>query len=146
MYNALPMLTCEHDNYSSFYWILTTVKYVLRRVKISVEFVDGQSGSKGVGVVGEGKFPFPITQLLLKIEKKIQLVELLSIYADKLLYLKFFNSCNCLEVMGGKLILPPPPASLTIPINPLISKIERKLQLDELLSIYAEQLFYLKFY
>ena len=30
MYNALPMLTCEHDNYSSFYWILTIVKYVLR--------------------------------------------------------------------------------------------------------------------
>ena len=92
------MLTCEHDNCSSFYWILTIVKYVLRRVKISVKFAHERSSSKRVGVVGEGKFPFPITQLLLKIEKKIQLVELLSIYTDKLLYLKFFNSCNRLEV------------------------------------------------
>ena len=100
MYNALPMLTCEHDNYNNLYWILTIVKYVLRGAKNSVEFVDGQSGSKGVGVVGEGKFPFPITQLLLKIEKKFQLVELLSIYAEKLLFLKFFDSYNCLEVMG----------------------------------------------
>ena len=69
MYNALPMLTCEHDNYSSFYWILTILKYVLRGVKISVKFVDGRSSSKGVGMVGEEKFPFPVTQLLLKIKK-----------------------------------------------------------------------------
>ena len=94
------MLTCEHDYYISFYWILTIVKYVLRGVKILVEFVGGRSSSKGVGMVGEGKVPFPITQLLLKIEKKFQLVELLSIHAEKLLYLKFFDSYNCLEVMG----------------------------------------------
>ena len=94
------MFTCEHDNYGSFHWILTIVKYVLRGVKISVEFVDGRSSSKGVGMVGERKFPFPITLLLLKIEKKFQLVELPSIYAEKLLYLKFFDSYNCLEVMG----------------------------------------------
>ena len=100
MYNALPMLICEHDNYNNFYWILTIVKYVLRGVKISVEFVNGQSGSKWVGVVGEEKIPFPITQLLLKIEKKFQLVELSSIYAEKLLHLKFFDCYNCLEVMG----------------------------------------------
>ena len=30
-------------------------------------------------------------------------MELLSIYADKLLFLKFFDSYNFLEVMGGKL-------------------------------------------
>ena len=71
MYNALPMLTCEHDNYNNFYWILTIVKYVLRGVKISVRFVDERYSVKGVGMVGgEGKFPFTITQLLLKIEKK----------------------------------------------------------------------------
>ena len=72
MHNALPILTCEHDNYSSFYWILTILKYVLRRVKNSVKFVDGRSSSKRMGMVGEGKFPFPITQLLLKTEKKFQ--------------------------------------------------------------------------
>ena len=94
------MLTCEHDNYSSFHWILTILKYVLRGVKISVEFVDGRSSSKGVGMVGEEKFRFPITQLLLKIEKKFQLMELLSIYAENLLYLKFYDGYNCLEVIG----------------------------------------------
>ena len=94
------MLTCKHNNYSSFYWILTIVKYVLRGVKISVKFVDERCSSKGVGMFGEGKFPFTITQLLLKVEKKFQLVELLSTYAEKLLYLKFFDSYNCLEVMG----------------------------------------------
>ena len=62
------------------------------------------------------------------------------------MHLKFFDSYNCLEVMDGKLILPSPPASLTIPINLLISKIERKFQLDKLLSIYAEKLLYLKFF
>ena len=71
MHNALPMFTCENGNYSSFYWILTIVKYVLRGVNLSVKFVDGRSSSKGVGSVGEEKFRFPITQLLLKIEKKI---------------------------------------------------------------------------
>ena len=86
------MLICEHDNYGSFHWILTVVKYVLREVKISVKFVDGRSSSKVVGMEGERKFPFPIILLLLKI--------LPSIYAEKLLYLKFFDSYNCLEVMG----------------------------------------------
>ena len=51
-------------------------------------------------MVGAGKFPFPKTQLLLKIEREFQLVELLSIYAEKLLNLKFFDSYNFLEVMG----------------------------------------------
>ena len=100
VYNALPMLNCEHDNYNSYYWILTILKYVLRGVKISVKFVDGRSSSKGVGMVGEEIFPFPKTQLLLKIEKNIQLVELPSIYVEKLLHLKFFDSYNCLEVMS----------------------------------------------
>ena len=72
MYNASPMLTREHDKYSIFYWILLIVKYVLRGVKISVRFVDGLSSSKGGGMVGEEKFRFPITQLLLKVEKKFQ--------------------------------------------------------------------------
>ena len=49
---------------------------------------------------GERKFSFPMNQLLLKTERKFQLVELLSIYAEQLLYLKFFDSYNCLEVMG----------------------------------------------
>ena len=48
--------------------------------------------------------------------------------------------------MGGNLnFTPPPPGSLTILLSPLLPKIERKFQLDELLSIYAEKLLYLKF-
>ena len=70
MYNALPMLTCEHDNYISFYWILTIVKYVLRGVKISVKFVDGQSSSKGVGMVGEGRISFRYTAVTIEDRKE----------------------------------------------------------------------------
>ena len=67
---AEVLMTRLPENFCRSSSIMTPiVKYVLRGVKISVEFVDGQSGSKGVGMVGEGKFPFPITQLLLKIEK-----------------------------------------------------------------------------
>ena len=62
IYNALPTLSCEHDNYSTFNWILTIVKHVLKGKKISVKFVDGPSSSKGVGMLGEGICPFPITQ------------------------------------------------------------------------------------
>ena len=68
------------------------MKYILRGVKISVKFVDGQSSSKVVGMVEEGNFPLLIIKLLLKIKKKkkkFQFEELLSIYAKKLLYLKF---------------------------------------------------------
>ena len=43
---------------------------------------------------------FPTTLLLLKIERKFQLLELLSIYAEQLFYLKFFDSYNYLEVIG----------------------------------------------
>ena len=57
VYNTLPMLTCEHDNYSGYYWILTIVKYVLKGLKISVKFVDRRSSSKRVGMVGGGKLP-----------------------------------------------------------------------------------------
>ena len=57
------------------------------------------------------------------IEKKYQLVELVSIYAQKLLCLKFSDRYNCLEFIGWKLILTSS-ASLTIPLNPLLSKIE----------------------
>ncbi|GBM14148.1 hypothetical protein AVEN_60974-1 [Araneus ventricosus] len=41
------MLSCEHDDWSNFDFILTGVGYVVRIVKISVEFVDGLSSSKG---------------------------------------------------------------------------------------------------
>ena len=58
MYNALPMLTCEHDNYNNFHWIFISVKFVLRVVKISVKFVGTQSTSKGERTVGEEKFHF----------------------------------------------------------------------------------------
>ena len=94
MYNTLPMLTCEHDNYNNFYWILTVVKYVLRGMKILINFVDGRSSSKGLEMAEEEKFPFPITHS----------------------------------------------PSLTIPITPLLSNVERKLLLDELLPIYAKKL------
>lgn len=71
-------------------------------------------------MVGERKFPFSLTQLLLKIGKKFQLVELMFIYAEELLYLKSFGSYKCLEVMGWKLIFTPPPhptVSVSIPIT-----------------------------
>ena len=63
------MLTCEHDNHSSFFLNFNYSEICFEGVKISVKFVKGRFSSKRVGMVGEGKFPFLITQLLLKIEK-----------------------------------------------------------------------------
>ncbi|GBN73278.1 hypothetical protein AVEN_134081-1 [Araneus ventricosus] len=45
-----PMLSCEHDNWSTFDANFTSMGYVVRIVKISVEFVDGLSSSKGVEI------------------------------------------------------------------------------------------------
>ena len=71
----------------------------------------------------------PKSPLLSKKGRKFQL-ELLSIYAEKLLHLKFFDNYNCLEVMRLKLIFTsPPPASLKIPVSLLLSMLERKFQL-----------------
>ena len=95
---------------------------------------------------GGKKISFLYNSVTTEDRKKIQLVELPSIYVEKLLHLKFFDSYNCLEVMGLKSIFTPPPASLTISISPLVSKIERKFQFDELLPIYAEKLLYLNFF
>ena len=47
-----------------------------------------------------GFLTIPIGLLVSNIERKFQLEELLPIYAEKFLYLKFFDSYNCLEVMG----------------------------------------------
>ena len=94
------MLSCEHDNWSNFDLILTSLGYVVRTVKISVEFVDGLSSSKGVEIVGGGNFHFQIIPLQLKIERNFKLGGLAPYHNKQLLYLNFFDIFNCLEVMG----------------------------------------------
>lgn len=73
------------------------MEYVLRGVKISVEFVNARFSSKGIGMVRR-KISFLYKSVTIEDREKVQLVE--SIYADKLLYLIFFYSHNCLNVIG----------------------------------------------
>ena len=55
---------------------------------------------KGGGSGGGRKVSFPYNSVIIEDSKKFQLMELLSTYAEKILYLKFFDSYYCLEVMG----------------------------------------------
>ena len=68
---------------------------------------------KGGGNGGGRKISFRYNSVTIEDRKKFQLVELPSIYAEKPLFLKFFDSYNFLEVMDGKLnFTPPPPLDL----------------------------------
>ncbi|GBL76286.1 Phosphatidylinositol 4,5-bisphosphate 3-kinase catalytic subunit alpha isoform [Araneus ventricosus] len=58
------MLSCEHDNWSNFDLNLTSMGYVVRIVKISVEFIDGLSSSKGVEMIYVKTGIFHGTELL----------------------------------------------------------------------------------
>ena len=97
MSNALPVLTCEHDRYSSFYWILTTVKW-FEECKNLCQFRKWAIQLKRSGN-GEGK-KISFNSVTIDDRKKHQLVKLVSIYAQKLLCLKFLDRYNCLEFIG----------------------------------------------
>jgi len=74
----LPILSCEHNNWSKFHSNLTRFGYKVGTVTISVEFVDGLSSSKSVEMFGCENFNIPIIPLELKMERKFKSGELAS--------------------------------------------------------------------
>ncbi|GBN68747.1 hypothetical protein AVEN_148775-1 [Araneus ventricosus] len=69
IYNALHMLSCEHDN-EQFWLDFNRRGYVVRTVE-TAEFVDELSSSKGLEMVGDSKSSFPHNFLTIEDRKKI---------------------------------------------------------------------------
>ena len=84
-------------------------------------------------MVGVENFNLLIIPLQLKIEKNFKLEKLASYLNKQLLYLHFFDSCNCSKVMGQKVI----PRPLSSPPNLKVHFHLRMLPLVGNLSSFA---------
>ena len=88
----------------------------------------------------------PIRPLLSKIERKFQIAELLSIYGEKLLYFKFFDSYNCLEVMVIKLIFTSPPWIFDHRLKSATIKDRKKISINRITVYICWKIFVFKFF